>query len=154
MALIGSMDQDHIFYTREWTQEVDGVFIRGLCKQTIAGNYIGRGNANRRAILYCKDRVNSMFGTHFEYDTCLDRFRKLYKRYEVFRYIIEYNGVRHTEINHIVTASQETWDAICMVHTLACAYMRKGEKEYDNLCFILTTIPEPPAKIDEMVEVV
>ncbi|KAL8488243.1 hypothetical protein ACS0TY_024506 [Phlomoides rotata] len=31
--------------------------------------------------------------------------------------------------------------------------MRKGEEEYDNLRFIFTAIPEPPAKIDEMVEV-
>ncbi|KAL8458192.1 hypothetical protein ACS0TY_035910 [Phlomoides rotata] len=109
------MDQDRVFYTREWTQETDGVFIRGLCEQIVAGNCVRGGNVNRRAILYCKDRVNGVFATTFGYNTCLYQFRKLYTRYEVFHYIIQHEGVHYTEINHIVSTTQETWNAICMV---------------------------------------
>ncbi|KAL8494051.1 hypothetical protein ACS0TY_025016 [Phlomoides rotata] len=154
MTYQGAMDQDRIFYTREWTREIDDLFIRGLCEQTVAGNVIRRGNANRRAIMYCRDRVNGEFATTFDYDTCLDRFRKLYKHYEVFHYITEHAGVQHHPAHHAVQATEKTWDDICMVHTLAFAYMRRGEEQYENLRFIFNAIPEAPANGDEMVEVV
>ncbi|KAL8524673.1 hypothetical protein ACS0TY_014321 [Phlomoides rotata] len=49
---------------------------------------------------------------NFDYNTCPDCIRKLYKCYEVFKFIIEHDGVEHNELNHTVAASQDTWDAI------------------------------------------
>lgn len=113
-----AFDQDSVFYDDQWTREVDNVFIKGLVEQTIVGNPIVGGMPNRRAMLYCRDRVNGEFFKDFSYRTCVERFRRLYDRYLLFTSIVERLGVTYNIRTFKVDASDDVWEYLCEVSIL------------------------------------
>lgn len=154
MVLPVAMNQDNVFYTTEWTKEDDKIFIKGLVEQTIVGNPIEGGLPNRRAISYCRDRVNGELIKNFSYRTCLERFQKLYTRYLVFTSIISKPRVQHDHYTNVITADDATWEIICRENSLGRAYIERGEEEYDNLCFIFNGVPDEGNAGTDMVEVI
>lgn len=112
----GSMSQEIVFYTKEWTKEIDRVFIHALTQQTTEGNIVFNGKPNRSSLLYCKALVNNQFGKSFDYDFFVDRFNKLYKRFTVFNWIINQPGVIHYPLDHSLDCDDAAWSAICRVN--------------------------------------
>lgn len=92
MAPKGTISQCKVFYTAQWTKEVDHKFVEMPLKQKKLGNLqVGRSNAH--AILTTMVDVNHHFQTNFDYAFCLGRVKKLDKWYKFFNWIISLSGV-------------------------------------------------------------
>lgn len=111
----GAMYQEKVFYTREWTPEVDNKFIEVLVEQRTKGIFQAGRDVNAHAILVAMGEVNKHFGKNFDYKFCLDRTKKLRKRYKVFSWLVNLSGVCFNPTRNTVECDQGLWEFICKV---------------------------------------
>lgn len=110
----GALQQSRVFYTPEWTKAVDQTFQEGLVRATING-FPSNEAPNRHAITTSMELVNQKMGTAFTYKACLERYRKLRKRFNTFSWIRGLPGVEFNRSEKTVTCSGAVWDYICRV---------------------------------------
>lgn len=110
----GSMKQDRLFYNTEWSTEIEDRFIRALLNQHFKGNTVLDG-PNQKAISFACMTVNKEFGTTFDYGYCVNRYRKLRKRYKVFKWMIDMPGIKYDAFNNVVRAEIGTWERLFRV---------------------------------------
>ncbi|KAK6150733.1 hypothetical protein DH2020_015665 [Rehmannia glutinosa] len=108
----GAICQSKVFYNANWTREIDQKFIKVLVEQTMEGNFRAHG-VNTFAVSAAMVAVNTRFGTDFDYAYCMQRIKKLRKRYQVFKWIIQLSGVSYDPVTHKVDCRQSMWDYIC-----------------------------------------
>ncbi|KAK6152067.1 hypothetical protein DH2020_014702 [Rehmannia glutinosa] len=128
----GAICQSKVFYNAKWTREVDQKFIKVLVEQAMEGNFRAHG-VNTFVVSAAMVAVNTRFGEDFDYAYCMQRIKKLRKRYQVFKWIIQLSGVSYNPITHKVDCHQSMWDYICREEKLGMAYMLEGEHDFDEL---------------------
>ncbi|KAI3454697.1 hypothetical protein Pfo_011360, partial [Paulownia fortunei] len=124
------MSQDRVFYSGEWTKEVDKKFIQELVQQTSLGHF-KVGGQNTHVILSAMGVANQQFQTNFDYVYCVARMKKLYKHYRVFNWIRNLSGVNYNPLTHLVQCHQDLWECIYREKKLAMTYILKDEIEFD-----------------------
>ncbi|GER50687.1 ribosome-binding factor A [Striga asiatica] len=146
--LKGAISQDKVFYTKEWTKEVEKVFVDFLIDQKKKGFYeVGR--VNMHALMCASSMLNERFGMTFDHKFIIDRLRKLRKRYHVFKWMKTLSGVVYNPNGHKVEATEPTWNFIVREEKLGMAYMKGGEPLFPDLKFLFNEGPGDESENDD-----
>ncbi|OWM86815.1 hypothetical protein CDL15_Pgr015851 [Punica granatum] len=119
----------------DWTPAMDQYFIELLLDQVGRGNKSG-DTFNKQAWNDMLASFNAKFGPQHGKRVLRHRYKKLWKYYSDAKALLKQNGFSWDEMQQMVTANDDVWDAYIKANPHARAYRKKTLPNYSDLALI------------------
>ncbi|XP_022976982.1 L10-interacting MYB domain-containing protein isoform X1 [Cucurbita maxima] len=119
----------------DWTPEMDQYFIELMLDQVGRGNKVSN-TFNKQAWTDMLALFNAKFGPQHGKRVLRHRFKKLWKYYCDIMNLLQQNGFCWDEVQQMVVADDDIWDAYVKTHPFARSYRTKELPNYYDLVLI------------------
>ncbi|KAK4435763.1 hypothetical protein Salat_0739800 [Sesamum alatum] len=135
--------QELMFYNSRWTKEVEKTFVDSLVTHAQTG-FFRPERLNIHATMCALYDVNKKYKTKITYEWAQTRVASLRERYQLFRWVVNSEGVTWNNRLGFVTAPDHVWRRLRRQNRKARCYVNAYEDLWPQLC-VLFERPNNPA---------
>ncbi|KAK4428640.1 hypothetical protein Salat_1163800 [Sesamum alatum] len=104
--------QRQMFYNTKWTREMEKTFVDALIGHAKAGFFRPR-RKNIHEVMCALYDVNKKHGSKVTFEWAQTRVARLRERYDIFRWVVNSEGVVFNQRLGFVAANDQVWKRIC-----------------------------------------
>ncbi|EEF46860.1 conserved hypothetical protein [Ricinus communis] len=119
----------------EWTAAMDQYFLELLLDHIVKGNKADNA-FNKQAWTKMLASFNARFGPQHGKRVLRHRYKKLSKYCSDMKYLLKQNGFSWDEMEQMIVADNDVWDAYIKAHPHARAYRMKTLPNYNDLVLV------------------